>query len=361
MNLSKKPYKKVLHVLSWGLFALFNYLLSKGNGMEFDLLHQLKLYAIYIFVFYGFYFYIIPLLFKKKTILFIFLSLALLSGSVYLKNTIQQNYFMARFSEKEYEYKNDFKPPVFKGDRPQVLKFPPHPNRGTIIIDGFSILLFILISISLRFAEKWQLDEKSRYILQKEKTDAELQFLKQQINPHFIFNSLNSIYSLANKKSDLTSDAILKLSSILRYVLYHSQKNLISLKEELNTIEDYIELQRLRITNKVSLNYALNGQPENYLIEPLLLMPLFENAFKYGVDSINESFISMEIQISEDRLTLQINNKIIPRNDKIEEESGIGLNNIIRRLEILYPDSHLLSVDESESVFKVKLELKLKK
>jgi two-component system, LytTR family, sensor kinase len=361
MNFNKKPYSIALHILSWGLFALFNYLFNQGNGMEFDVIHQLKLIAIYIFVFYVFYFYIIPLLFKKKTVLFVVLSLLLLSGSVYLKNTIQMNQIKARFSEIQNNYKNDFRPRVFKGDQGENFKFPPHPNKGRIIFDGFSILLFILISISLRFAQKWQLDEKSRYVLQKEKTDAELQFLKQQINPHFIFNSLNSIYSLANKKSDLTSDAILKLSSILRYILYHSQKNLISLKEELNTIEDYIELQRLRITNKVSLNYNLSGLPEPYLIEPLLLMPLFENAFKYGVDSINESFINMDILISDDKLTLQINNKIVPQNDKIEEESGIGLNNIIRRLEILYPDRHHLVVKESGSVFKVKLELNLKK
>jgi two-component system LytT family sensor kinase len=294
MNLRIKPYKIVLHVISWGLFAMFNYYFIKGNGMEFDLFHHLKLFAIYFFVFYGFYFYIIPLLFIKKTFLFVFLSLTLLFSSVYLKNTIQLNHFKARFLEKEYEFKDDLKPPVFSGSRPLNLRFPPPPNKGNIIFDGFSILLFILISISIRFAEKWQLDEKSRYILQKEKTDAELLFLKQQINPHFIFNSLNSIYSLANKKSDLTSDAILKLSSILRYVLYHSQKSLISLKEELNTIEDYIELQRLRITNKVTLNYTLDGRSEPYLIEPLLLMPLFENAFKYGIDSINESFISID-------------------------------------------------------------------
>jgi two-component system LytT family sensor kinase len=361
MNISKKTYRIAQHILGWVLFALFNYLFNKGNGMEFDFIHQLKLIAIYIFVFYAFYFYIIPLLFKKKTTLFIILSLILLSGSVYVKNTIQTNQFKTRFPEMEKDFKNDLRPPLFKDVSPENFKFPHPRNKGRIIFDGFSILLFILISIILCFAEKWQLDEKSRYLLQKEKTSAELQFLKQQINPHFIFNSLNSIYSLANKKSDLTSDAILKLSSILRYVLYHSQKNLISLKEELNTIEDYIQLQRLRMTSKVSLKYTLSGHPEPYLIEPLLLMPLFENAFKYGVDSINESFINIDILISDDWLSLNISNKIIPQKDKIEEESGIGLNNIKRRLEILYPESHKLIVNESDSVFKVKLELNLRK
>lgn len=352
-----------LHIIGWGLLMFFNVMIIKGAGVKIDIARQIIQLTIFLLVFYSFYFLIAPLLLKKKKILFIIASVVFISGAIVTNQTIQRHYHEkiiqevikerrkqvgnSEGSEREIRLQRD-KPPFVRRN----LRFQN---------SALQVLFFVLVSLILRFIQKWQHDEKEKYVLEKEKSDAELQFLKQQINPHFLFNSLNSIYSLANKKSDLTTEAILKLSGILRYVLYHSEKKLVPLIDEIATIENYIELQRLRLTKKVLLNYDTKGNPENYLIEPLLLMPIFENAFKFGVDSITESFIDIHLEINSGKLYLHATNKIVPQKEKSDEDSGIGIKNIKRRLELLYPDNYILYIDQQELVFNLKLNLNLKK
>lgn len=372
MILKKNIRKIILHIIAWGLFVFLNFLLLKSEEVEFNIGRQIKLLSIYLVVFYSFYLFIAPLLFKKRILIFIFTSIILITGAVFINNSVQEKYHEKRIEElrnndklkMDVIHENDRlrpprRPPI---EIMQKVERPPFVKKNFKLIESsMQILFFVFISLLLRFTQKWQYDEKTRYILEKEKSDAELLFLKQQINPHFLFNSLNSIYSLANKKSDLTTEAVLKLSFILRYVLYHSREDQVPLTDELTTLENYIELQRLRITEKVKLDYIIEGDPSLYFIEPLLMMPIFENAFKYGVDSITESFIRIYIKIKNGKLNLEISNKIIPLEIKNKEESGIGLENIKRRLELLYPDSYYLNIYEEKQIFYVKLNIKLKK
>jgi LytS/YehU family sensor histidine kinase len=217
-----------------------------------------------------------------------------------------------------------------------------------------------LLAFSFRLIEKWQDDEKQKVKLEKEKVSTELSFLKQQINPHFLFNSLNSIYSLSISKSETTPDSILKLSSILRYVLYESEKELVFLHDELQTIKDYIELQKLRLTEMVTVNYKVEGISENKKIEPLLLIPIIENAFKYGVDNIKKSFIDINIKIREGKIELEVSNKIVAIADKNKTDSGIGIKNIKRRLDLLHGNNYEFDIKEENNVFSVRLKLNLK-
>jgi LytS/YehU family sensor histidine kinase len=358
MFVKKNIFIVGLHLAVWMLFIFLNYMLIRDTGLKYDI-YKLSVIVVYIVVFYTFYLFITPLLLKKRTLIFVFTSVILIAGAIYSNYTIHEK-INIEIQRKRIEF--GIVPEDIKGGINSNLDRPPFEKKNfKLLWSTFQILFFVLVSLLLRFVQKWHHDEKTRYILEKEKSDAELLFLKQQINPHFLFNSLNSIYSLANKKSDITTEAILKLSAILRYILYHSDKSQVPLADELTTLSNYIELQYLRITDKVKLKYKVEGNIETYFIEPFLLMPLFENAFKYGIDSISESFIDILINISDGRLTLKISNKIVPQNNKLDEESGIGLQNIKRRLELLYPDNYILDIIKQQQVFTVCLRLKLKK
>lgn len=261
-------------------------------------------------------------------------------------------------------------------------------ERRRIIFSSYGLVLFYMLAFLIRFIQKWQDDEKQRNELEKEKISNELSFLKQQINPHFLFNSLNSIYSLSISQSELTSNAILKLSAILRYVLYETENELVPLENELKVINNYIELQKLRQTEKVTVNYSVEketGKPEipdkpyetdepavidekretdkpnAFKIEPLILLPPVENAFKHGADNVNESFIDIHIIIVGNRLEMNVSNSIMTHSSDKTKDSGIGIKNLKRRLELLYPDEHKFEISEKDGIFRVRLLLQLKK
>ncbi|MBN1951147.1 MAG: histidine kinase [Bacteroidales bacterium] len=409
-------YKRIsIHLVAWLIAFSLNFLFLQNYSIDFDIIH-LSSWLSFLVLFYVTYLFIIPFLFRKKHLLFILLSLLLLAATYIGKELVISQYFESRgpqmpgkfqgqppsgFMPREREgfndgpgsYNPDGDPREFSpgqnpgppmqeshefspGHKPgsqmqQASKFRPYPGRdrqafrilnvGRILMNTSGMLLFYLLAISIRFVMKSREDETKRSELEKEKIRTELSFLKQQINPHFLFNSLNSIYSLSLIKSKLTTDAILRLSSILRYVIYDSEYSSVALKKELETMQDYVEMQKLRLTVKTKLSFDSQGEPEDYMIEPLLLLPLLENAFKYGTDNVNESFINIDINIEDEHLCLKVANVIVTKIQSDRKDYGVGIKNLKRRLELLYPDSHLLNISEKDNIFTVYLELKLKK
>jgi sensor histidine kinase YesM len=191
----------------------------------------------------------------------------------------------------------------------------------------------------------------------KEKLQAELSYLKAQINPHFLFNTLNSIYALAIDKSDHTATAVVKLSGMMRYVLSEAHRDLVSLQKELEYISGYIELQRLRLDDSVQLHFAITGEVRDLRIAPLILIPFVENAFKYGVNPEEDSNISIGIDITGDELHLSVlNHKVTVQP---AEESGLGISNTRHRLSLLYPGQHDLHISDTPESFFVSLNMKL--
>lgn len=292
------------------------------------------------------------------------LLLVLVSGLFFIKFEIDKNLF-TEMSKKERTH--FMPPPSFDGSLSQMkpARIPPPffdkmPTMRLIIPGISQLFMIVLASISLRFIQKWQDDEKMKSEIEKEKISTELSFLKQQVNPHFLFNAINNIYSLSLSRHPSTSDAILKLSSIIRYMLYETDKKFVTLNNEIQVIKDYIELQKLRITERVKLTFNINGNTELYSIVPLLLIPLIENAFKHGVDNVNNSFIDINIMIMDDTLHLEIKNSIVPKPAADANESGIGIKNIIRRLELLYPQAYFFNTVRDNDCFHVLLKLKLK-
>ncbi|MCD8186472.1 MAG: sensor histidine kinase [Rikenellaceae bacterium] len=225
----------------------------------------------------------------------------------------------------------------------------------------FALIFFYMASIVVFFAEQTGKSEKRRREIEKEKTSAELAYLKQQINPHFLFNTLNSIYSYTIGVSEEASDAVLKLSSILRYMLYETNRDRVPLGDELAVLDNYIDLQRLRTTSKTEIEVTVRGDTHRRRIEPMLLIPILENAFKYGVDSVEPSFVRIGIEVKSNDFTLQVTNKVVRRNEGDQSHSGIGLNNIRRRLELIYgAGNYELKAGEKNGIFSVILRLNLK-
>ncbi|RYZ94009.1 MAG: histidine kinase [Sphingobacteriaceae bacterium] len=221
----------------------------------------------------------------------------------------------------------------------------------------FTSLLFIFLSIVLKFSTDWFLNERIQRDLENQRLSAELSFLKSQINPHFLFNSLNSIYSLAYQKSETTPEAILKLSEIMRYMLYESNDNKVDLDKEVHYLQNYIDLQKIRFGYKAFVEFEVEGAITNQRIAPLLLISFVENAFKHGVASDPLSPIRMLLHVADGQIDFMVENK--KHNHNRDASGGIGLNNVKRRLNLLYPDNYKLTVTDRPDVYITKLSLSL--
>ena len=225
-------------------------------------------------------------------------------------------------------------------------------------------IIIVGISSLLHFSKSWFHYKESQATLiqtQKEKTVAELETLKNQINPHFLFNSLNSIYSLVLKKSDIAPQALIKLSDSMRYIIYESDEEKVLLEKEIVFISDYIQLQKLRMSAKDHLEYEIDGKSHDLKIAPLLMIPIIENAFKYGIKGgIENSFVTVKIIIRDQVLVLKVkNNKGTVDNVERTKAKGMGLVNLRKRLELIYPERHHLNIEQLEDTFSVKLKIDL--
>jgi sensor histidine kinase YesM len=226
------------------------------------------------------------------------------------------------------------------------------------------VFVYVALTSLLKLSKGWFLltqAEKQIMLIRQKKVESELKALKSQINPHFLFNSLNNIYSLSMGESSKAPAAILKLSDLMRYMLYESNEEKVALMKEVEFLENYIDLQRLRSDRRSKIEYSKDGSPGRLKIAPLLLLPLVENSFKHGIKGDPAGgYVKIIINIGKNDLELSLeNNK--GKVDEIEdqENSGIGLANVKRRLELLYPEKSLLEINDTGSDFKVKLKLEL--
>ena len=221
----------------------------------------------------------------------------------------------------------------------------------------FTSLTFVFLSTVLKFTTDWFLNERIQRDLENQRLSAELSFLKSQINPHFLFNSLNSIYSLAYQRSEMTPDAILKLSEIMRYMLYECNDNEVSLEKELQYLQNYIDLQKIRFGAKAFIDFKINGKVDGQQIVPLLLIAFIENAFKHGVANDKASPIRMLIEIDGNKLYFYIQNK--KHDNNRDSLGGIGLINVKRRLDLLYLNRYKLDIVENNGSYTCELSLEL--
>ena len=194
---------------------------------------------------------------------------------------------------------------------------------------------------------------------EKEKLRAELSYFKAQINPHFLFNTLNSIYSLAIQKDDKAPEAVVKLSGMMRYVISDASHDYVPMEKEISYISDYIDLQKIRFGDTVKIDYIPCEPGPGKFIAPLILIPFIENAFKFGVNPEEDSFISVSITLSGNELHLAVFNHKVHERYESETTGGLGINNAKQRLALLYPDKHKLIIEDKETEFKVDLFINL--
>jgi len=232
--------------------------------------------------------------------------------------------------------------------------FFPEVLRKSVL----AALLMLLMSGFIKIAQEWFKSEQQREALKVEKLHAELKFLKSQINPHFLFNCLNTIYSLAHKHSAQTENAIIKLSTIMRYMIYESNEDMVQLQHELQYLQDYIDIQKLRLPSGIQVDYQECGSPDGLWIEPMLLIPFVENAFKHGISYTDHSFISIVVTVEQQVVRMLVKNSLFPQ--RVGEQGGIGLQNVLKRLELLYINKHEVTITETEHQFIADLKIVLK-
>ncbi|HVX50210.1 MAG TPA: sensor histidine kinase [Chitinophagaceae bacterium] len=226
-------------------------------------------------------------------------------------------------------------------------------------VDLFAIFLLCTIwalSTATRIIQQMRETEERAVKAEADKANAELSFLKAQINPHFLFNTLNNIYSLAVRQSENTADCIMKLSNIMRYVTDEVNRDFVSLESEVECITNYIDLQRLRLNKKVQVDFSVNGNTEGKRIPPLVLMTFVENVFKYGISSHEASLITIKVFAEEKTISFFCRNRLFATERKAER-TGIGIINTRQRLEHLYPKRHLLNITTGDGFYTVELTL----
>lgn len=247
-------------------------------------------------------------------------------------------------------------------------KMPPMPyprprpaeqvmHRPQIDIIGIFLgIVAIAAGLVAAMQRKWQNTAMRLAHAETEKLNAELAFLKARVRPHFLFNTLNNIYVLAEQKSDRAGESILRLSAIMRYVTDDVGAEKVPLQSEINCLEDLIALQQLRLNDKTTIEYTCNGTFDGHAIAPLVLMPFVENAFKYGVSNHVPSVIAIKIDIDEQSINFYCRNKIVNK-PKDNSRTGTGLEDVQKRLDYLYGSRYQLTINNTDDHFEVKLVL----
>ncbi len=314
-----------------------------------------------VIFFYINYLYLIPKFFFIKKYFYYFISvLACLCAILFISSTLTYELPSSRRPHLPPPIKHNIsEPPDFDSDINLHQRIEPGKKQSLLFKVRFYFtendqIFFLFISI-VCFSLLLRIHNKY-YQTENAKKEAEMNYLLAQINPHFLFNALNSIFTLTVKeKAQKSSTSLLKLSELMRYLITETHNNFVPLENEINCVSDFIELQKLRLTENVQLHYEINGTINNKQIAPMLLIPFIENSFKYGVSPDENSEIFINIDIIENSLKMIIrNNKVSVFND-FTEKSRMGIQNVKKRLQLIYPDKYKLFITEDEKIFQVSL------
>ena len=228
----------------------------------------------------------------------------------------------------------------------------------------FAFVLVGLISTIVKIITDWLVYTRERAELERRNMQSELMYLKSQINPHFLFNTLNSLYALTLRKSDKAPEIVIGLSEIMRYMLYECNERYVKLSKEISYLNNYIKLEQLRHGEHATIIYSQSGELENKMIAPMLMIPFVENAFKHGIsNAIDTAYVHINVAVDGDDMEMQVKNSIIPKNlrqKSVKKSGGIGLKNVQRRLDLLYLNKYKLDIDSTENEYIVNLNLNLK-
>lgn len=343
------PFKgmgSIIHIAAWGILFGLPFFFTGRDSQELTVvsyLHSVIVPLSFMLVFYVNYFLLVNrYLFSRHGWKFLFSNILLIAVAMLTVHLLMQ-----------------LLPP------PEMHR-PPRPQKELQEIVGFflvNVMLYALVaglSVAIKMTSGWYEVESMRRELEKSRAEAELQNLKSQLNPHFLFNTLNNIYSLIAFSPERAQEAVHDLSRLLRYVLYDSSQPQVLLQSELDFIRNYVELMRIRLPEHVELKTEIAVSQPDALIAPLLFISLIENAFKHGVSNSKPSFIHLDIHQNGSLLVCLLKNSYFPKDAAQDKSgSGIGLKNLRKRLELIYPNKHIFSCGVEGESYQCLMEIEI--
>lgn len=340
----------------WWIFQafLYSFIVAKNNGewakrFQLSMVESLVYLFAHIFLAYSLMYLVIPRFLLRQrywltiiitALLFVATAGISVSLSIYILDPLRLTIFNGLFAD------------TFRNSSVNIFLSLMAGLRGAITIGG--------IAAAIKLMKYWYLKEQRNMQLQKENMTSQLQLLKAQVHPHFLFNTLNNIYSYTQSNSPKAAQMVSGLSDLLRYMLYECNQPLAPLSKELQMVKDYINLEQIRYGNKLELHLELPDNTKGLYIAPLLLLPLIENCFKHGTSHMLEQpWINLQVSIREQQLTMKLINGKVNVTPEDKNHSGIGIQNVQQRLSLLYAGKHELTITNEEEVFIVKLKVKL--
>lgn len=331
------------HFLVWLAVFSVPYLLSYGQEQDINriIAHFWIPAFFYVIIFYTNYFVLIDkLLFTKKTIFFIGVNILMIALFITLKEQIESNFFEEAFINEKTTNKPE-----------------GPPFKIFIYVQMILYMAPLLFSIVIKTSRRWAKAENERKEAVNFKLQSELQHLHYQLQPHFFFNSLNNIYAMVDISPDKAKTSIHSLSKLMRYMLYETNVDLIPLSKEIDFMKKYIDLMKLRISDKTTVAYQFPTEEIDVKIVPLLFISLIENAFKHGVSATKESCILIHLTCQENTIIFSVENEAFPKKTSDKSGSGIGLVNVEKRLHLLYPKKHKFTTSVKNNRFLVTLRI----
>lgn len=336
----KKITEILVHLIFWLLYLANTIFFTNNINDKLDILYinarYLSFFIIIFMIFYTNYLFLIPKYLSERKYFSYFLSIFTFIIIFFLLYIAESRFFDWYFKSGNLYLKNALL------TSPQLI---------------FQIILYLLISTGTKFTIDWFKNLKLKDELEKEKTLSEIKLLKSQISPHFLFNTLNNLYSLVQRKSDDAPEAVLMLSDLMRYMLKENSKEKIELVKEISYVKSYIELQRLRLSNPNIVKSEILIDNATAMIAPMLLIPFVENTFKHADITSENALIEFKLELKNNRLFFSVDNYI--SNRKKDETTGVGLKNVKRRLDLIYPNKHRLEIKNDGVKFHAELELNL--
>lgn len=349
--MKKQVITIITHSLVWICFFLIVPLMPMRPGESLNLYTIIPFFCAYAYLILFFYInthVLLPRLLEKK---------GYISYAIYILIIFLIYFFIQRLIWHNFN-------PIMHGPPPphEMFEGKRFAERNGLLpwrqisLSFFQFFLFFILSIGYKIALSWiSINQRNREI-EAEMLKSELSYLKAQINPHFFFNTLNTIYALTLNKSEKASEATLLLSRIVRYVLDKSKEDFVNLQEEVSYLEDYINLQKLRFTTTLKVNFDLVGDPHKCNIAPLIMIPFIENAFQYGVSTHYTSQIDILLEANEDEIHFKVVNHIYKSDNNVFDKNSIGIENTRKRLELIYPDNNYnLLINKQDELFCVEL------
>lgn len=341
-------YRIYYHILFWVGYILFYTIFwgsYEGSNYWDETLQLLFLLPWKLIPTYITLYYLMPkYLYPKRTSTYILLSLILAISMALIDRYMNWRFLYHWFNPEDEHWKD----PVW--------------YLPKVINSLLSVYTPVFVAMAIKLQRFYYKKEQINKELEKEKIETELKFLKAQIHPHFLFNTLNSIYSLSLEKSEKTPDAVLGLSKFLDYMLYDCNDRLISVQKEWEELMNLVALEQLRYGDKLSISTRFEDDSSNSFIPPLLLLPFVENAFKHGADTLlDDSFIDIHLKLTGHQLQFTVENSKASseESEELDGDKNIGLKNVKRRLALFFPDKHHLEIHQEPDQFSVKLEIDL--